>query len=72
MLEADADAEAPSLQHIMVSCALPAAELTRAERLSLRYVPHTDQWDVQPIIRRIVGTLRLKDYKVWFDLEQMK
>ena len=44
----------------------------RAERLSLRYVPQTDQWDVQPIIRRIVETLRLKDYKVWFDLEQMK
>ena len=74
-LEADADAEAPSLQHIMVSCALPAAELRsvpRAERLSLRYVPHIDQWDVQPIIRRIVGTLRLKDYKVWLDLDQMK
>ena len=43
-LETDADAEAPSsLQHIMVSCALPAAELRsvpRAEQLSLRYVPH--------------------------------
>ena len=71
----EADAEAPSLQHIMVSCALPAAELRsvpRAEQLSLRYVPHIDQWNVQMIIRRIVGTLRLKDYNVWFDLDQMK